>query len=85
MNFESKSLSRKIGPYCSKVLGSPWVLYSSWNSNSPQVRLALLSTSEPTQTPQKQIRIVTLVPPWECTVKPTERKIINMSYSKHTL
>lgn len=52
---------------------------------SSQVRLAHLALSEPTHTPQKQIYIVTHVPPWERTIKPTERKIINMSYNKYRL
>lgn len=78
MSFDLKSLAGKIRPRCSKVLGLPSILYGSWNS-----RLVLLSAPEPTHTPQKQIYIVTHVPPWESTIKPTERKIINMSSNKH--
>lgn len=87
MSSDLKSLARKIGPWCSKVPGLPSILYGSWNSNKLPAtgEASAVVYPEPAHTPPKQIYIVTHVPPWERTIKSTERKIINMSSNKHLL
>ena len=68
----------------SQRVGHDWATELNWSSQ-PQVWLALLSISEPTHSPQKQILMVTHMSLWKRTMKATERKVVNMSYDKHML